>query len=608
MSVTRTRQRDKTKKLFQRCIRQCLSLPEQMTVSEWAEKYRILDESSALPGRWSNSITPYLSEIMDCFNDPYIHEITFVKSAQVGGTEALINALGWIITKNPSPTMIVYPTDDLAKDISNDKLKPAFKKTPEISERFYDGKSNETNLKFHNMNVYLRSGGSPSKLASKAIKYLLFDEIDKMAGATQKEANPVKLATERTKTFKHSRKIYKCSTPTVTSNYIWKSHKSAEVQKEYFAPCPHCGEYITLQWKQIKFIDDNEHELSVEERAKTAMYYCQDCGAAIEDRQKPLMLRKGIWKDVKKTCIGKAQSVSYHINALYSFFVTWEDCALEFLKSKDDPEDLQNFVNSWLAEPWEDTKLKADKDLVMERQAPEPAGTVPEWAEMITAGVDVQETSVYFDITAWGRGLTSQSIIHGQALSLDDIVPYMNAEYYNESGTPFIVMLALIDSGDQTEAVYDFCMNYDWAIPVKGDDGGGINHYRITKINRHGTVYDGQQLVICYGEKYKNMIATNLHRENGIGSCMVHADCDEEYAEQLTSEHKIAEGTGRNRKLVWRTKVSHGDNHFLDARVYSSCAADIMGVRALGLRANSDNTDVSKTQSHKNKQNSWING
>lgn len=607
MSSAKMRSKIKTKNLFKRCICRSLSRPEQLTVSQWAEKYRKLDESSSIPGSWHNSITPYLVEIMDCFNDPYIHNINFVKSAQVGGTEALINATGWIITKNPSPTMIVYPTDDLAKDVSNDKLKPAYRSTPEIAERFMRTKSSEMNLKFRNMTIYLRSGGSPSKLASKTIKYLFFDEIDKMSGATKREASPYNLATERTKTFKYSRKIYTCSTPTYRENYIWKLHEAADEQRYYYVPCPHCGEYILLEWEQIRFESNEDKKLTNTERANTAMYYCQKCGAAIEDKLKPAMLRKGEWRDIKKTCKGKPEKVSFHINALYSFFVSWSDVVAEFLSTKDDPETLQNFVNSWLGEPWEDTKLKTNADLVLDRMAPEPQGIVPEWAEMITAGVDVQETSIYFDIVAWGPHMTSQSILHGQLLSFNELSTYMNAEYYNDSGRAFLVNLCLVDSGDQTEAVYEFCMSNEWAVPSKGVASNN-NHYRISTINRVGKAYDGQQLVLVDVGKYKDLIATRLHTENGIGSCMVHADCDIEYAKQLTSEHKVAEGTGTRRRFIWKPKTSHADNHYLDCRVYATAAADINGVRTLSIKQEQGQIHTEEKPKPKNRRSGWLSG
>ncbi|PXV87350.1 phage terminase large subunit GpA [Lachnotalea glycerini] len=304
MSNETIRSRQKTNNLFRRVLRKTLARPEQLTVSQWAEKYRVLDEASALPGKWSNDVTPYLKEIMDSFNDPYIDEINFCKPTQVGGTEALINMVGYIVTQNPSPTMIVYSNDNLAKDISNDKLKPAFRKSPAIRERFFEGNSKELNLKFKGMNLYLRSAGSPGQLASKAIKYLLFDEIDKMGGASKKEASPYNLAKERTKTFRHARKIYTCSTPTLKSNYVWRLHEAAEEQRHYFVPCPHCGEFIELKWAQVIFAEDKEKKMTISQRASTAIYVCQACGCGIEDKQKPNMLKKGEWRAVKKSSTG----------------------------------------------------------------------------------------------------------------------------------------------------------------------------------------------------------------------------------------------------------------------------------------------------------------
>lgn len=197
----RRRSRKKTGALFRRVLRKTLAAGEELTVSQWAEKYRVLDESSNLSGRWSNAVTPYLVGIMDTFNDPHIREVYLCKGSQLGGTEALINMLAYLIAEEPGPTMIVYPSDDLAKDISNDRLKPAFRLIPQIKKRFYENSSKELRLKFKDMTIYLRGAGSPSKLASKAIKYLFFDEIDKMGGASKKEASPYSLAMERIKTF-----------------------------------------------------------------------------------------------------------------------------------------------------------------------------------------------------------------------------------------------------------------------------------------------------------------------------------------------------------------------------------------------------------------------
>lgn len=579
----RQRSRQRTRTLFMNVIRRTLKTPEKLTVSQWAEKYRILDESSNFSGRWSNDVTPYLVGIMDAFNDPYVQEINFCKPTQVGGTEAMLNMLGWIIMSNPSPTMIVYPSDDLAKDTSNDRLKPSLTKTPEINERFYPNSSKELNLKFRGMKIYLRGSGSPGKLASKAIKYLFFDEIDKMDGASKKEASPYNLAKERTRTFTYSKKIYTCSTPTLKTNYVWQIHEEADEQRQFFVPCPHCGEYITFAFKQIKF--PSEEGMSNEERAEQAVYVCQECGCLITDKDKIKMLRRGEWRDTKKTCEGKPRKVSFWLNALYSRFLTWKEIAMEFLDSKEDPEKLQNFVNSWLAEPWEDTRLRTNADLVLEHQTQTKEFVVPDWAKMLTAGVDVQENCLYWTIRAWGDFLTSQNISHGQAFSFTELERIMNLEYRTEDGSPMVISLALIDSGYNADSVYDFCVeNSEWALPSKGSSNPMLSHYKMSTINKAGSKAYGMNLVLIDTGKYKDMIAGRMRKPSGSGSWMVYSGCDREYAEQVTAEHKVNVRTNNGKlKQEWVQKTTHADNHYLDCEVYAMAAADLMGVRSLYL-------------------------
>lgn len=560
---------------------QFLRPPEQLTVSEWAEQYRMLDsKSSAMPGPWSNDMTPYLVGVMDEFNNYETEKIIFVKPTQIGGTEALHNMIGYIVAQDPSPTMIVYPTETLAKSVSENRLQPMIKATPELRDKF-DENSQLLELQFEGMYLSLVGSNSPSGLASKPIRFLLMDEVDKYPGASTKEADPIKLATERTKTF-HNKKIFETSTPTIKTGHIWKAKEEADIEKHYFVPCPHCHEFIELKFSQIRFPDDET--MSYIDRAEFANYVCQECGCVITDNDKHQMLRDGEWRIVKRNT-KFARNVAFWINTLYSPFVRFSAIAKEFLITKDDPEEFQNFVNSWLAEPWEDTKLKTSAELVLERQTELPALVLPEWTKLLTGGVDVQENCVYWTIRAWGDYLTSQNIAHGQALSFEEVTKVMNLEYVTESGTPMVVNLALIDSGDQTDAVYDYCyLNTEWALPVKGASNGQMSHYKISKINRPDSRAHGLNLVLVDGGKYKDMIAGRMRKPNGRGSWMVYDGCDIEYATQVTAEHKVNVKSGNKVTQMWVPKSSHADNHYLDTEVYAMAAADILGVRALHLQ------------------------
>ena len=556
---------------------------KRLSVSKWAEKHRILPDGNAIPGPWRNSVTPYLVEIMDTFDDDVVEKIVFVKPTQVGGTSAMENMLGSLIDQAPGPTMIVYPSDDLAERTVDAKLEPMIKACKVLSEKYREHISKKLQLKFGTMTVYLNGANSPADLASTNIRDLFLDEVDKYPGASKKEADPVSLAIERTKTYTTNRYIFMTSTPTLKTGHIWKAKEEADAEKHYFVPCPHCGQFIELKFAQIKW-PSKDVVPEKRERAEMASYVCQACGAVITDQHKGKMLEAGRWEYVRKSA-EHPKSVAYWINTLYSPFTRFSEIAYEFMKSKDDPELLQNFTNSWLAEPWEDTRLKTNADLVMERQTDVPAWELPEWTKLLTGGIDVQENCLYWTIRAWGDFMTSQNVAHGQALSMAEVERVMNTEFKLPSGEKMMVELALMDSGDQTDEVYNFCIsNYDWVRPCKGSSTPLQGHYRISTVDKAGSQANGMQLVIVDGGKYKDMIAARMRRPNGRGSWMVHKDCDLEYAEQVTAEHKITERSKGKVIQKWDVKTSHAANHYLDCEVYAAAAADMQEVRSLFLQ------------------------
>lgn len=569
--------------VYQRAALDFLLPPEDISVSQWAEEHRILDiKSSAMPGHWRNSVTPYLSEIMDTMNDYEIEETIFVKPTQVGGTEVILNRLGYLIAQDPGPTLIVYPTDTLGESTSDNRIQPMVKSSPAVKQHWNERISSKLEMQFDNMYVSISGANSPASLASKPIRYLFLDEVDKFPAATRREADPISLARERTKTF-INRKIYMCSTPTLRTGHIWKAKESADIEKHYFIPCPHCSAQIELKFQNLKWPDD-EAGLDAADRAELATYVCQECGCTISDAEKNRALAFGEWRVVRER--GKtARRVAYWINTLYSPFVRLSEIAKEFLKSKDDPDLLHNFTNSWLAEPWEDTKLKTNAEMVLERQTETEQFVLPEWTKLVTGGVDVQENCLYWTIRAWGDFLTSQNIAHGQAFSFAEVEKYMNLEYRKPDGTAFMVDLVLVDSGDQTDEVYEFCaINSEWALPCKGV-GSQLSHYRLSTVNKTGSRAYGMNLVLVDGGKYKDMIASRMRKPNGKGSWMVYRGCDEEYAQQVTAEHKVNVKNGKGQQtLVWQPKTEGADNHYLDCEVYCMAAADIKGVRNLFLQ------------------------
>jgi len=513
---------------------------------------------------------------MDAFTDPDIEEIIFCKPTQTGGTESLNNILGYIIGQDPSPTLFVYPTLDLAEFTSKNRVQPMINLCPVLRERYQDRDSKILELQFDGMYVVLSGANSPASLASRPIRYLLFDEVDKFPTNAGKEADPRSLARERTKTFAHNKKIFQTSTPTRKTGPIWQEWEAADSQLRFYVPCPHCGHSQTLRFKQIKWPKTAKTPEAVQ---ATAHYECEQCRGIITDGHKPGMIKAGKWQFERNNGTRKT---AFHLNAIYSPWVRFGDVAYEFVKSKDFPELLMNFVNSWLAEPWENTEVKMNSDKVLERQSVYEDGTVPDGTLLITAGVDVQKNCFYYTIRAWGASMTSWNIAHGMAETWDEVEYIMNLPYKGRDGKDYQVNLCAVDSGDRTDEVYDFCaINQEWAVPVKGSSNPLLSRYKVTTIDKTDSKAYGLRLYLVDGGQYKDMIAGRLNRPNGPGSWMVFQGCDRDYAEQICAEEKVLEKKGGRQVEVWRPKSSHAANHYLDAEVYAALAADLLHVRYL---------------------------
>ena len=575
-----------------------LKPPELLTVSEWADKHRILSEQdSSSPGHWRTSKTPYLKKVMDAFNDLSIYDITFCAGTQLGKTAAEQNMIGYAISQDPGPMMIVYPTEKLAEFTSERRLKPMFKLTESIKTRFFERESKRLELSFESMYIALVGANSPSDLSSRPVRYIFFDEIDKFPAWSGAEASPIKLAEERTKTF-YNRKIVKVSTPTLKTGYIWQAWEKADMQYNYYLPCPHCGESQVLEFSQIKWPED----MDISQVKNNAWYECKFCHNAIYDRQKIQMLRDGTWKGNKKVT-GKVRKVAFHMSSLYSPWLSFGDVASEFLESKDVPSLLMNFINSWLAEPWVDKSSKLKSDIVMEKQLPYDRGRMPEDAQLITCGIDCQLDHFWYSVRAWGPHLTSWLVDYGRIETWADVETVINRSYADSNGEVRNINLACIDSGYNTDEVYSFCAQHiDVAVPTKGSSTQLKSRYNVTILDR-GKAF-GLRLYTFDPNQLKNFIASRMNINAGdYGSWNVYRDIDREYCDQICAE-QLVEKKDKKGKItsVWEKISSHAQNHLLDCETNNALAAEILGVRYL-----MEQKEEEETQEQPKEKDEWLN-
>ena len=555
--------------------------PERYTVSEWADNFRVLTNISAEPGRWRTNRTPYLKEPMDKFTDPLIEQIVLCFGAQIGKTEAELNMIGYALDQTQSPVMMVYPTDAIAKFASDKRVQPMIKSVKSISDNF-DENSKLLELDFNNGNYMVLVGAnSPSSLSSRSIKYLFFDEIDKYPAFSGKEADPIKLAKERTKTFV-DKKIVMVSTPTVESGNIWQALMNANERRQYYVPCPHCGVSQTLKFKQIKWPD--EHNDNADMIRDTAYYECEHCGGHIHDKHKMEMLRHGTWEAVNASQ-SKVRSISYHLSSIYSPWVTFGDVAYEFKTSKGTPASLMNFINSWLAEPWRSAKTKSTQNMQF-TESTYPSGVVPDKAVLLIASVDVQLDHFWWEVRAYAPGVKSYLIDYGQASTWDDLEEIIiHREYPSEFGEPRQIMKAGIDSGFRTDEVYQFCSRFpEVCIPLKGSSNHTTMTAPYTMTSLEKGVVGGLKLYVLNTDYWKDFIFARMVRAiNEDGTIHLYKDCPQEYSDHLRSEEKQEHRNVKTGAVTvqWKPLTSHPVNHLLDTCTYNAAVADIAGVKYL---------------------------
>ena len=369
--------------------------PSNLKISEWADKYRKLSpESSAEAGAWNTSRSPYQKEIMDVFNEPNIQRIVVMSSSQVGKTEIILNTIAYYVDQDPSPIMIVQPTLAMSQAFSKDRLSAMIRDTEKIRECFKEARTRDSgntvlHKKFPSGHLTIVGSNSPSGLASRPIRILLLDEVDRYDASAGTEGDPTELAIARTKTF-FNRKIYMCSTPTVKGLSRIEAAFLESDQRYYYVPCPECDHKQKLVWKNVIWEED---------KPETARYACENCGSLIDESKKQWMLKHGEWIASAPT----NNTAGFHISELYSVWSTWGEMATAFLEAKKQPETLKTFINTALGETWEEQGDSLEHETLLQRRLNYDYTNLPEDILVLTAGIDTQKDRLEIQTCGWGK-------------------------------------------------------------------------------------------------------------------------------------------------------------------------------------------------------------
>ena len=437
--------------------------PDHMTISEWADLHRKLSpESSAEPGPWRTSRAPYLREVMDTLGDPSENKVVLVAASQIGKTEIINNYVGHSVDQNPGPILVVQPSLGMAKIWSKDRLAPMIRDTPRLRGKVADARlrdSGNTTLHktFYHGRLSIVGANSPAGLASRPVRDVLFDEVDRYPASVGTEGDPISLGEQRTRNFWNRMRFYVSSPGDLEASRIWPEWLSSDMRR-YFVPCPHCDHHQVLRWKNVEW-ETEEVDGETVYRPETAVYVCAECGSIIEDVQKRRMLEEGEWRPTNTV---KGLFPGFHLSALYSPWVTWAELAALWLEKKRSPEELKTFINLQLGEPWEERDQAFEPTDLASRAEKYPE-EIPHGVGVLTAFVDVQADRLELSIRGWGEREESWLIGHHRIYGdpeqdelWSELEHHLARAYVHESGAKLRIGVAMIDSGYLPHRVHRF--------------------------------------------------------------------------------------------------------------------------------------------------------
>ena len=555
----------------------------RQTVSEWADVNRILTtEASAEAGKYRTSRTPYMREIMDsCSPMVPVQQIKMMKGTQIAGSTAADNVTLCYMDLYPCPILYIVPTETLAKGTSTRRFNPAIKAIPHLREKVVGGKSKKdigTMFTKHVPGGGLTLGwsNSTSSFRSFSARVVILDDVDGFGEFG--EGNVMTLAKARADAFSN-RKIFINSTPTIEGDSNIEKEFEDSDQREYFMPCPECGELINFTWENFSF-DSKDYELLSEVK-----YSCKHCGALIPEHKKTWMMAEengAKWIPQNPGHEHRGYLVPSYLSPVG--WLSWESIVREFLKAskimqRGDSRLMQTWQNTRNARPF---KPRLDGvDISDPGSRTEDYGCeVPNDVFVLTAGVDTQDDRV--EITVLGHGKRGElffidyKVIAGDfqydAVKVELDRYLIDSVFKREDGFKMKIFCSGIDTGGhRTKAVYEYVKT---RLPSKifGLKGASTkNHPVVNKQLRNLTMNDKNLFIVGTTTIKDDFYGRLAITEPGVN--YVHFPnkdiFDKRFFNMLTAEKR----NDRGEYVKIRTR-----NEAIDVTVYAIAVLTIMDI------------------------------
>jgi len=588
---------------IERAWREGLIPDPLLSVSEWSDRHRMLSsKASSEPGRWRTSRTPYLKAIMDCLSPTSpVERVVFMKAAQLGATEMGSNWIGYVIHHAPGPMMAVWPTVEMAKRNSKQRIDPLIEESAILKELIAPARSRDSGntilaKEFRGGVLVMTGANSAVGLRSMPVRYLFLDEVDGYPIDVDGEGSAVALAEARTRTFAR-RKIFIVSTPTIAGVSTIEREYEASDQRRYFVPCPHCGHRQWLRFEQLRWERDENGN-----RPDTAAYVCESCEVPIPEHHKTWMLEHGEWRAMADV---PSKTAGFHLSSLYSpiGWRNWREIAAAWesaiSKEAGSAAAIKTFKNTELGETWVEEGEAPDWQRLLERREDYRMGSIQEGGLLLTGGGDVQKDRIEVSIWAFGRGKASWLVEHRVLMGdtarpevWNQLARLLDETWTHTSGASVPLVRFALDTGFATQEAYAFvrAVRDSRVMAVKGVARGAALVGTPTAVDattggkklRRGIKVFSVAGGIAKLEFYNNLRKSADVADDSVNTVypagFVHLPkVDAEFIQQLCAEQLVTR-RDRNGFAIREWQKMRERNEALDCYVYARAAAAASGL------------------------------
>ena len=515
---------------------------------------------------------------MDIVADPATEWCVVMSASQILKTEFLNNICGYYTQEDPAPMLMVQPTERMAVDWVKDRFDPMIRDSP-----CFKGLLTEDNLHHKTFpGGYLAIGyaKSPATLASRPIRILMFDEVDRYDLSAKNEGDPITIGLARTTTF-YNRKIIAVSSPTLDGVSRIAALFAETDQRFYNVPCPNCSDLSVLNFEDIQF--DRADPLN------TAVWICPKCAGAIEHYNKRDMLANGRWIATAPF----VRKAGFQIGGLYSPWFSWGEMASEFVSAKTE-ETRQTWQNTRNGQTYKAKVEKVDNSALHKAREYFPGNDrIPEGVLLITAGVDNQDDRMECDFYGYGLGeetwFLGSHIVRGNLkdkVTAKELNELLLKRFTTEKGRILKVSATFIDSqGKNTQSVYDFCRGLSGRkiYPIKGRSIDNPFDSTVEVLKSTVSKKYNKSLILVHVSKIKKQVYDQLRdtlkvfnddtKENlgpGYWHFPIDDNCDEDFFKSLSAEHLEKKKVNGRSRYSWKSHYTR--NERLDCAVYSRSA------------------------------------